>query len=457
MRRASHVPAKAEGLRRGIHGQDTPNRTGTKMTQTPNGSASRSLTQHALSLLLATLLLSVLTGCDRIRGQAESQEGSEARATSENAAAQASVAEAEAGEPHLEPVHLGAERADAMGIRVETLDGGRASSVLSRPATLMLDPDRKALVGPRLEAKVVRVTADLGAEVVEGDTLAILSSVELGRAKSAFLTTRARFRTADAEYRRERNLHEKEISSEAELLEAEARFREARAELDASREALRLYGLSRSDIEGVEAGGEAPLSYFPLRSPVTGRVQQRDLAPGQSVGPRETPIHVAAVDRLWVMIEAFERDVPHLEPGQRVTLSVRSLPGRTFEGELDWVSYELEPETRTVRARAIVDNPGGSLRGGMFGSARVRTSSEARYALAPVDAVQTLEGVDVVFVPAEEAGAFRPVPVRLGEESQGGLVELVSGLEPGDRAVVVGAFDLMSAATAGSRSASHGH
>ncbi|MDZ7779585.1 MAG: hypothetical protein U5R14_06550 [Gemmatimonadota bacterium] len=77
--------------------------------------------------------------------------------------------------------------------------------------------------------------------------------------------------------------------------------------------------------------------------------------------------------------------------------------------------------------------------------------------MVPVDAVQTPRGRERGVRPADEPGAFRPVPVRLGEESQEGWVEIVSGLEPGDRAVVAGAFDLMSAATAATRSASHGH
>ncbi|MDZ7779586.1 MAG: efflux RND transporter periplasmic adaptor subunit [Gemmatimonadota bacterium] len=171
--------------------------------------------------------------------------------------------EAAEGEDHLGEIHLGTEQAESFGVRVEALQAGSARSTLSRPVTLLLNPDRKALVGPRLEAKVVRVTADLGDRVRAGDTLAILSSVELGRAKSGFLTARARFHTAETTYRREQTLYEREISSEAELLEAEARFREGRAELNAAREALRLYGLTLEEIEGVEAGSQVPLVLSP--------------------------------------------------------------------------------------------------------------------------------------------------------------------------------------------------
>lgn len=364
------------------------------------------------------------------------------------------------GEEHADDearrVHLTPEQAGRLGVRVDTLESGSASSVLRRPATVTFDLDRVARVGPRIPSKVVRVLRDLGDRVGAGEPLALMSSVELGKAKAAFLTARARLETRRADHERERTLFADSVSSEADLLEAKARFEEARAERDAARAALRLYGLSSAEIDRVEAEGEEPLSHFRLASPVAGVVQRRDVAPGQSVGPGETPIHVASLDSLWIMVDAFERDVPLLAPGQPVRLTVRSLPGREFEGRTDWVSYELDPETRTLDVRAVVANADGALRAGMFGTAAIQPEGELRYAMVPVDAVQRIDGEDVVFVPGGEAGSFRSRPVRLGEEA-GGRVEILSGLAPGDSAVVAGAFELMSALTASERSADHGH
>lgn len=395
--------------------------------------------------------------------QEQHQEPAQAVAAGQEAGAEAGADQHAEGEQAGEAaglmaeVHLGSERSESLGIRVATVQGGSARSVVLRPATFQMDPDRRALVGPRIEAKVVRVLADLGDRVQEDDTLAILSSVELGRAKATFLTSRARLKTAEAEYRREQSLFEKQISSEAELLESEARHAQARAELNAARETLRLYGLTLDDVAAIDTGGEEPLSYFALRSPAAGRVQQRDLSPGQTVGPTETPIHVADVRQLWAMVEAYDQDVPILETGRSVELTVRNVPGRTFRGEIDWISYELDPETRTLSVRAIVENEDGLLRAGMYGTARMDLSTDARNALLPVDAVQTLGEHSVVFVPGHEEGAFQPVEVQLGAESQEGWVEIMAGIQPGDEAVVEGAFDLMSAATAAGRSAAHNH
>jgi cobalt-zinc-cadmium efflux system membrane fusion protein len=214
--------------------------------------------------------------------------------------------------------------------------------------------------------------------------------------------------------------------------------------------------MSQNDVDNIEAGSDQPLSYFYVTSPLDGVVQERNISPGQTVGPNETPIHVADLSRVWVMIDAYEQDIPSLNNGQQISLSVRSIPGQAFKGKTDWVSYALEKETRTMPVRAIVENPNGQLRAGMFGTARIFTGSKQSTAMIPVDAVQTIEGEDMVFVPGDEAGSFKPVPVMLGDENDN-YVEIASGLQPGDRAVIAGAFDLKSALTAQTRSASHGH
>ncbi|MDZ7826493.1 MAG: hypothetical protein U5R48_11300 [Gammaproteobacteria bacterium] len=104
----------------------------------------------------------------------------------------------------------------------------------------------------------------------------------------------------------------------------------------------------------------------------------------------------------------------------------------------------------------MVEDPEARLRDGLYGQAKIRTASAARWPMVPIDAVQEIEGTTRVFVPGDEPGSFVAQPVELGEEGNG-LVEVRSGLAVGDRLVVGGAFDLMSALTARTRSAAHSH
>lgn len=362
----------------------------------------------------------------------------------------------EIGHGEDEEIHLQPEQIEKLGIQVDGVKVGNVRAIINRPATITFDLDRVAKVGPRITAKVVRVNKDLGDLVDKGEKIAVMSSVQLGKAKARYLTVRARVETERASYEREKKLYAKRISSEADMLEAQARYREAEAKLEAAREALRLYGLSPEEIEAVQSSGGQSLSYYRLTSPIKGIIQRRDLAPGDTVEPDKTPIYVVDTQQMWVMVDAFERDVPLLTLGQEMELTVRSLPGHTFRGTVDWVSLELEENTRTVRVRAIVNNPEQILRAGMFGTARIHTGKVGKTPMVPVDAVQTVGEEKVVFVPGDEDGSFQPVQVTLGEESDG-WVEIAAGLELGARVVIGGAFHLKSALTAVGRGAGHGH
>lgn len=353
-------------------------------------------------------------------------------------------------------LHLTPSQRDQLTLTIAPAEAGSATGSVQAPATVAFDADRIARVGPRLEAKVLTVTRDLGEAVAAGETVAILDSVALGRAKAAYLTARAKLSTERANHQRHQKLAEQQIISQEKLLSSRATHLQAQAERDAARAELRLYGLSTDAIEGVSAGGDAPLSRYPLTAPIAGTIQQRDLVPGQTLSARDTPIHIVNSERMWVMIEAGEQDLQRLAPGQAVTLSLRALPGQQFEGRTDWVSQALGEAARTVRVRAEVPNPEGALRAGMFGTARIAIDDSARHALVPVDAVQTIDGEQVVFVPGDEDGVFRAVSVVTGAEGDG-RVELRSGLSPGDRVVTAGAFDLKSALTASGRSAAHSH
>ncbi|WP_441000449.1 efflux RND transporter periplasmic adaptor subunit [Fodinibius sp. SL11] len=411
--------------------------------------------------LTGLLLGSLLTGCgsnsdSQANAQTEQHQPESQHSKKNKQDTEESGQHNEETGQHAREVHLTEKQENSLGIKVETLSEGDASSTISRPASVGYDLDQIAKVGPRIEAKVVKVIKDLGERVKKDEPIALMSSVGLGKAKAEYIRLRARLKAEEARYKREQSLYDQEISSQAELLDAEANYQEAKAELNSAAEALRLYGMSQNDIKNIEAGSDRPLSHFYLTSPLDGVIQERDISPGQTISPSETPIHVANLSKMWVMIDAYEQDIRYLNKGQNVSLSVRSIPGETFEGKTDWVSYALEKETRTMPVRAIVENPNGQLRAGMFGTARISTGKERNVAMIPIDAVQTIEGEKVVFVPGKENGSYKPVEVMLGRENEG-YVEIASGLKPGQQAVIAGAFDLKSALTAQGRSASHGH
>jgi cobalt-zinc-cadmium efflux system membrane fusion protein len=392
--------------------------------------------------------------------QHESHEG---HAESEGESAEAGSHEGHAGHDEQgesgssNAVHLSAEQAGNLDIEVEALQSGSAQATLDRPATVMWAMDNLARVGPRVSAKVQSVAVDLGDQVEKGQVLATMSSVQLGKAKADYLAAKARLATNQANYKRQQTLRKQDIASEAALLEAEAAYHEAKAKHDAARETLRVLGVSESEIADIEAGSDEPLSVVRLRSPVSGVIQKRDLVVGDTISGNDTPLHIVNTDRMWVMVDAYDRDIPLLTTGQELTFTARSLPDQSFTGTIDWISGQLNKETRTVQVRAVVGNPDEALKAGLYGTAHVQTNAETDQAvLAPLDAVQKIHGESVVFVPGDEANTYKPVHITLGRESEK-WAEITDGIAAGQKVVTNGAFDLKAAFTAQGRSAAHSH
>jgi cobalt-zinc-cadmium efflux system membrane fusion protein len=385
----------------------------------------------------------ILTSCNNTPKEGEP----EGHATEE-----APETEEHAEEGHGQEVHITPEQVKEMGIVVEPLKGGLVNSKIQRPATVKFNPDKTVKMGPRISAKVEKVQVDLGDNVSKGQALAYLSSVELGKIKADYLGQLSHFQTKQKAYQREKKLYGEKISSEADYLQAKAEFENARADLESSKATLELFGIAAENV----GNQDYPLSYFVLNSPLSGVVQERNLSPGQTLSPNSTPIHIVNNSEMWVMVDAYERDIAYIQTGQAISLTVKSLPGKVFTGKIDWISNALDPDSRTLKIRAVVNNKKGLLKEGMYGTAGIINNEERKNPIIPVDAVQKIETEQVVFIPGDEEGSFKPVEVITGNENNG-WVEIAGNIKIGEPVVTAGAFDLMSTVTSKTRSAAHGH
>jgi Cu(I)/Ag(I) efflux system membrane fusion protein len=158
-------------------------------------------------------------------------------------------------------------------------------------------------------------------------------------------------------------------------------------------------------------------------------------------------MRVPDLSRVWIVVDVPEAQLAGLRPGEPAEARLRALPGRIFEGEVAHVYPELQAETRTVRARVVLDNPRGELRPGMFAEVTLGESAagESAALVIPTEAL-IRTGTRTVVIVAEAAGRYRPVAVEPGPEA-GNETVIVSGLEPGQQVVVSGQFLLDSEAS----------
>jgi len=353
------------------------------------------------------------------------------------------VAEEETG--GLPGLHLDAEALALSDIRMGTAKAVNRGG-LRVTGTITYDQDLVSHVGPKTEGRVTDLRVELGSRVAGGEVLGHLESPEVGTTRAELAEAEALLAIAQETFDRETRLEAQGISSRREVLDAEAALRTVEASLRSAEERLRLFGAA--------SHGEG--GHFDIIAPYDGVVVERHAGRGEVVGPADQLFTIADLSTLWIELDIFERDMASVKEGQPVDLTTAAWPGRTFPAEIVYVADILDVDSRTVRARVEAENTDGALKPGMFATAFVNTAEDETVVGVPREAVQNVEGDDVVWIPGDEPGAFLATPILLGEELPGGMVVIEAGLAAGDAVVVAGAFTLKAELAKG-EFGGHGH
>ena len=300
--------------------------------------------------------------------------------------------------------------------------------------SVTFDAARVSHVGPRMQGRIRRVPVEIGSTVREGDTLAILDSPELGAAQAAWFNASVEREVDRRNYERAERLYRDGIVSERRRLEAEGEFRQAEGALSAAERALAALG--------AEPDSSAS-SVFVLRAPLTGVVADKHATVGEVVGSDARLFTVADLTRLWILLDVYEADLSRVTAGTQAVITTRAYPGRLFDGRVAYVGAIVDTVSRTIRARIEIPNPDLVLKPGMFARADLVLHDTAQTFGVPQDAVQTLDGNTIVFVP-EGSGRFRIAAVVTGPSRAGGWVDILSGVVLGDTVVTAGSFSLKS-------------
>jgi cobalt-zinc-cadmium efflux system membrane fusion protein len=279
------------------------------------------------------------------------------------------------------------------------------------------------------------VLAAPGDQVRPGQSLAVLDSPEVGRARAALLSTRARRDLAQQTAERRRSLLAEQIVPRRELEAAEAELSQSEAEHQSAEDALSALGAQKG------TG-----SRFVLTSPIAGTIIDRAALRGRLVDAEHPLFVVGDLRRLWLMVHAFERDALRVRVGSTALVSFPALPGRTVTGTVTRVGSRVDPASRTIDVRIELPNPSGVFRPGMSASAVVPIGDAQELVVTvPVEALQRQAKGWCVFIPAPEEGLFEIRAVGRGRDL-GAEVEIVSGLRAEERVVVDGAFLLKAEA-----------
>lgn len=339
-------------------------------------------------------------------------------------------AEEEEGEEHGPEgfIPITAERLAASGIATERVALGSLASEILAQATVTAPPEGQALLTARADGAVVRINKRLGDPVGAGETVALLESREAAAFVAERYAAAARAQAARAAAAREQRLFNARITARQDLEAAIAARQTAEAELQRADAAVRA--------AGVTGGGR----YLAVRSPISGRITEVDTQLGAYVAAGAELFNVSDPRRIQVDAAVPVTDAQRIRPGDRAVIELPN--GGLVDAAVRSVTPSLDPQSRSATAVLQLSGAPGGLTQGQ--AVRVRITPRGSLAngiVLPEDAVQQVEGRDVVFVQVK--GGFQAVPVSVGSRS-GGRVEILDGLSAGQTVVTEGAFVLKS-------------
>ena len=212
-------------------------------------------------------------------------------------------------------------------------------------------------------------------------------------------------------------------------------------EIESSRIQLRNFGVSSRQIDEMAAATK-PAQNFRVYAPRDGIVIALEAADGMYLKPEVRAMSIADLSAVWILVDVFERDIGRLTEDKRASARFEHLPGRLFEGEIDYIYPELDATTRTLPIRLLFDNSDGVLRPNMFGSVTLVPQTTRQAITVPSEAVIRTGRAERVILKTG-VGTFKPRLVTTGltdSFGQRGRTEIVQGLTAGEEVVASAQF-----------------
>ncbi|MEP6889134.1 MAG: efflux RND transporter periplasmic adaptor subunit [Nitrospirota bacterium] len=326
--------------------------------------------------------------------------------------------------------------------RVETalVALGSGSHDLSLAGKVAYGEDHYSRVSSPLQGRVLEVRAHLGEHVQAGSVLLVLDSQEISRAYSEYTKEDSELQYATRAHELAQDLYENKALALKDLKQAENELIKARAEFRRAKERLLSLRVPAQELnKPVER--QTITSRFEMKSPLTGIVVERNVTPGQSIGGESDQVlfTVADLDMLQVVADVYERDLAYLslvKEGQLAKISVEAYPDVSFPATVSSIGDVVDPTSRTIKLRALVNNKDHRLKPEMFARLHIEVGESTVLLTIPRDAVLEEDGKQYVYVvEGRDHYVKREVKVSTISSDQ---VHVLSGLTSGQRIVTKG-------------------
>ncbi len=368
------------------------------------------------------------------------------------------IGESKADIPNV--VELSSEAQKNAGLEVEEVSERPIRSFVRTTGIVSPDQARVAHIFPLARGIVEKVYVQLGDRVSEGQPLATYDNIELGQLIGEYLSLRgglerlqAQEQVAGKSLERARALIEVQAIAQREFEIRQAEYEQAKAGVQSQRaevarveEQIHRFGLTDTDITklgGSEHGTHRTASHNILKAPRSGVITKFEVSQGEVVDREKELMTIVDTSVVWVLGDVYEKDLAAVRAGGEARITVPSYPSENFSGQITYVSDFLDPASRTAKVRCVVPNRDGRLKLEMFANAEIPAAGSRRALAIPEEALQQVDANTVIFV-QRDAGRYEKRIVQVGERA-GGWVEVLKGVNQGEKVVTKGSFYVKSA------------
>ena len=310
--------------------------------------------------------------------------------------------------------------------------------------TVDFDADHTTQAITQVNGPISRILVDTGVRVKAGEPLLYVSSPDVANAISTYRKARNQEQLAQLTLNRTQVLLERGAVAQKDLEAAQAAFNDSVTDVQNSLQALRIFGVTKQEIDQAEHQNVAISTELAVFAPIAGIVVQKLVSPGQLIQAGATTCFmISDVSTVWVQGHIFDHDLPSVRLGDTVEESNPAF-AQKFHGVLSYIGSMADAATRTTPVRIVTENPAGLLKKDSFIDAVIHTRTQKNVLTVPVSAVLHDEQNEPFVYVEIQPGKFAQRLVSVGAQ-QNDQQEIVGGLKHGDNVVSEGSVFLQFA------------
>jgi membrane fusion protein, heavy metal efflux system len=325
-------------------------------------------------------------------------------------------------------------------VQVVTVQPTRLTRTLRLTGAVAYNAFNTTPVITQVGGPVSRILVLPGQQVKIGQPMLDVSSPDYSQLLDSYLKAADSYRLADKNWVRAQDLYQHHAIAQRDLEQAESDRNQAQADLNAADQGMRILGIKNpGDL------AKAPSSaLIPVLAPISGEVVERLVSPGQVVQAGQTQAFtISDLRTVWILANVYQGDLAAVRSGDDVVVQNDAYPD-TFHGRISYVSPALDPNTRTLQARIVVDNPGEKLKRDMYCTVTVTAGSIPNAIAVPDSSVLRDDNNQPFVYLATGANQFGRRDVEIGQ-SLNGQTQILRGISSGERVVADGSLFLQFA------------